>query len=312
MRSLELFCGIGGFAAAATGTGLEIVAAIDISRQCTAVYRENFQHPARENALESICWGRLADFQAQLWWLSPPCQPYTSRGRMRDLQDPRSAALVHLLGAIDKVQPDFVLLENVARFRDSQSVDLLRQRLRKSGYDFREWLICPSFLGIANRRLRYYLAASRVAAFRNESLEEFRWNPARPCTGGSPSVPLRRSVADVLQEENWQCQDLKIPSAIEQRYREAINWVDPRDSRAVSSCFTSAYGRSPVYCGSYLKRCGETRYFAPLEILKLLGFDQTYQFPENLTNRQKWNLSGNSLSVDVVREILRSLPIPPV
>lgn len=311
MRSLELFCGIGGFAAAASGTGLEIVAAIDISRQCTAVYRENFQHPARENTLESIDWGLLADYQAQLWWLSPPCQPYTSRGLMRDLQDPRSAALVHLLGAFDRIRPDFLLLENVARFRDSQSAGLLRQRLRKRGYDFREWLICPTFLGIANRRLRYYLAASRVAGFRDESLEAFRWNPARPLTGGGPSVPLRRSVAEVLQEENWHCQDLKIPPAIEQRYREAINWVDPGDSQAVSSCFTSAYGRSPVYCGSYLNRGGETRYFAPLEILGLLGFDPTYQFPENLTNRQKWNLSGNSLSVDVVREILSSLSIRP-
>ena len=32
----------------------------------------------------------LAAFGADLWWLSPPCQPYSVRGRGRDLDDPRA------------------------------------------------------------------------------------------------------------------------------------------------------------------------------------------------------------------------------
>jgi len=310
MKCLELFCGIGGFAAAATGTGLEIVGAIDINRQCTSVYRHNFAHPTWEYALESIPWQRLEAFQAQLWWLSPPCQPHTSRGRVRDLADNRSNALIHLTEGIGRVLPEFVLLENVARFRDSQSADLLRQQLTQSGYYFRQWLICPSFLGIANRRLRYYLMASRRGPFAADPLARYEWNAIQDKPNIRPADQLTRRIGSVLIEENWCCESLQISQAIQQRYADAINWVQVEDEGAISTCFTSAYGRSPVYSGSYLIRRGQARYFSPLEIVRLLGFDTNFKFPADYGQRQQWNLAGNSLSVDVVRTILNFLPTP--
>ena len=82
MRIVDLFCGIGGVDEAIGGPGCrvpaaEIVAAMDIDRSAAAVYAANHGVIPQCVTLESIRRIPTAD----LWWLSPPCQPYTTRGR---------------------------------------------------------------------------------------------------------------------------------------------------------------------------------------------------------------------------------------
>jgi DNA (cytosine-5)-methyltransferase 1 len=77
MKALELFCGIGGFAAAVAGSGVEIVGSLDHDQAAIDVYRLNFPgHEAQKRDLEKISSEEVAAYQADLWWLSPPCQPY--------------------------------------------------------------------------------------------------------------------------------------------------------------------------------------------------------------------------------------------
>ena len=106
LAALELFCGIGGFAAAVSGTNVRIVGALDQSPTALAVYRLNFpEHDVRQVDLENISAAELVGFDADLWWLSPPCQPYSVRGRGRDLDDPRSRSLLAILKAVSQFQP---------------------------------------------------------------------------------------------------------------------------------------------------------------------------------------------------------------
>ena len=103
-RVLELYCGIGG-CAAALGPGREIVAAVDINRTALEVYRHNFPHPVVARTIDSIGPADLERWRADLWWLSPPCQPFTRRGLRRDDADPRSASLLHLIELLDRAPP---------------------------------------------------------------------------------------------------------------------------------------------------------------------------------------------------------------
>lgn len=91
LRVLELYCGIGG-CAAAVGDRAQIVAAVDINLKALEVVAHNFPHPRVARTLESIPTNIWREWQADLWWLSPPCQPYTQRGRRRDLDDPRAVS----------------------------------------------------------------------------------------------------------------------------------------------------------------------------------------------------------------------------
>jgi site-specific DNA-cytosine methylase len=99
MRALELYSGIGGFAEAFTTHG-EVVAAIDHNALANQVYASNFEHPLAVKNLDSIPLAQLERREADLWWMSPPCQPYTIRGAQRDLEDPRSKSVLRIIEAL--------------------------------------------------------------------------------------------------------------------------------------------------------------------------------------------------------------------
>ena len=71
LRVLELFCGIGG-CAAALGERAEIVAAVDINQVALSVYRQNYRHPVQVCEIESLPADLCRAWAADLWWLSPP------------------------------------------------------------------------------------------------------------------------------------------------------------------------------------------------------------------------------------------------
>jgi tRNA (cytosine38-C5)-methyltransferase len=49
------------------------------------------------------------------------------------------------------------------------------------------------------------------------------------------------------------------------------------------------------------------RFFTPDEILKLHDFPSWFEFPESVSNKQRWRLLGNSLNVEVVGVLLKGL-----
>jgi hypothetical protein len=101
---------------------------------------------------------------------------------------------------------------------------------------------------------------------------------------------------------------LRVEPELLERYQDALHVVDAGDPDAVTACFTSAYGRSFVRSGSYLRIDGHVRRFSPSEVLRLLGFPATYSLPPELPARKAWALAGNSLSLASVRAVLAAIP----
>lgn len=316
-RVLELFCGIGG-CAAALGPAARVAGAIDINRRALAVYRRNFPgHPASARTLESLSAAELAGYRADLWWLSPPCQPFTRRGLGRDDEDPRSKGLLALARRIEEVAPRHVALENVPGFAGSRCHRRLREALDRRGYRVRERLLCPSQLGLPNRRLRFYLVAAREEPAGRDG-------PAG-CDAATasyvPELRPRRPLATFL--DGNPDPDLTVPTDLLRRYEGALDLVTADDPEAVTACFTAAYGRSPVRSGSYLRYpagggaderpafgqpASGVRRFSPAEVLRLLGFPSRFTLPPELPREIAWRLVGNSLSLPPVRQVLAGIP----
>ena len=102
--------------------------------------------------------------------------------------------------------------------------------------------------------------------------------------------------------------DLDVRPDLLERYAAAVEIVDADDPLALTSCFTSGYGRSVVRSGSYLRTRWGARRFSPPEILRLLGFPPGFGLPVGLTVHEAWRLVGNSLSVPAVRWVLACIP----
>lgn len=285
----EFFCGIGGLAACLPPASDAL--SIDINRNALEVHRLNFGHPQSCKTIESLSVSDLAKAPADLWWMSPPCQPYTRQGRQRDMADPRSAGFRNMLHLISEMRPLRIGFENVPDFVGSEGCRLLRQTLEHNRYNFVETVFCPTELGALNRRRRYYLVASL-----NTSLDR----PDR----------VRDSRAIQLQSDVDQ-QMFGLPDEWLEKYGDAMHVVTEElldSGMETTRCFTSAYGRSPLRSGSFLKTTSGIRFFTPLEILWQLGFPMSFELPD-WPPEKLWPLTGNSLALPAVRFLLRHLPM---
>lgn len=298
VRAVEFYCGIGGFTAAVTGWNVDVVGAIDQSEAALAVYQLNFpERGARQFNIEQMTAGELAAFGADFWWLSPPCQPYSVRGRRGDLSDPRTRSLLRLLDEMAFLPADLLprhlAMENVAGFHNSQAHARLLDLLAKRDYQCHEYLLCPTELGIPSRRPRYYLVASRTALHRVTTFS-----------------PLHQPLAAYLDSPlTAACPpELRVSDDILDRFGTGFRVLDATDPTAYTTCFTAGYGKSMMYAGAYLRYQDGVRRFSPEEIARLLHFPSGFRFPPEMPIRKRWHLIGNSLSVAAVREILRSFP----
>jgi site-specific DNA-cytosine methylase len=291
MRVLELFSGIGGLAEA-LGPDVEILA-VDQSPLAATVYRANCDHRVLERNIESLDEAVLRRFDAQLWWASPPCQPYTGKGMRRQLTDSRSDGFRGMLTHLERIRPPFFAMENVAGFAGSEGEALLRGVLERSGYHHL-WslIICPTELGVPNRRPRFYLSAGRSPLGSSYA------------KASSESGPLITFLERDEPDDRYD-----VPPAMATRFASAMHVIEPLDESEIANCFASGYGRSIVRCGSYVRRSdGSVRHFTPREIARLLGFPDSFVLPDALTDRQLWKLLGNSLSVPAVRTVLSRIP----
>lgn len=89
-----------------------------------------------------------------------------------------------------------------------------------------------------------------------------------------------------------------------------------------SCCFTKSYSRLMEGAGSVIKCVDENsvgitdpkellklklRFFTPTEIARLHGFPPHFSFPDTVTDRQRYNLLGNSLNCVVLSHLMQYL-----
>lgn len=286
VRALELFAGIGGFAEATRGK-VEVAAALDISSHVLEVHALNHDGPIEQVNLEVLDAARVERYEADVWWMSPPCQPYTVRGKQRDLEDRRARSFLNMLDLIEALRPPHLAMENVEGFIRSQARERLLEVLDAAGYEVFERALCPTDLGVPARRERYYMVASR------EGLVD----PGEP-------LCVERRLQRYLDEEVDEA--LFISPELVERHGPGMRILDIDDEDAVANCFTSAYGKTFRFSGSFLRHAdGRVRYLSPREILRTLHFREDFALPGAFSRRQRYKYIGNSLSVIAVREVLR-------
>jgi len=281
LNAIELYCGIGGFAKACEGLHVNIVQAYDQNDSAIDTYNKNFSHQATKFNLEKFDEKHLNNID--FLWMSPPCQPYTRKGAKKELEDNRTDSFKTILNAISSNPPLHVALENVEGFKNSSGRDLLVKTLKDRSYHISETLLCPSELGIPNRRMRYYLCASL--------------KPLKPIEKSFTCKELN----EFIKEPN---EPFLIPNDKLEKFREGFRIINPDNKNAYSTCFTSSYSKSWMHSGAYLTCKDDVRLFEPNEIASLMGFGDDFVFPDELSKRQCYKLIGNSLSVYAVKAIL--------
>ena len=167
LRVVEFYAGVGGFHHSldrASTPPVRIVASIDINTNTSAIYRHNF--PATAHLNRNICGIAAQDLdrlRADVFVLSPPCQPFTRQGLRRDNLDRRTDSFFHLMSLLSEMEhpPQFLLAENVQGFESSHTREHFVGILKNLDFVIQEFLLSPAQFGVPNSRLRYYLLAKR-------------------------------------------------------------------------------------------------------------------------------------------------------
>lgn len=202
------------------------------------------------------------------------------------MADKRSAALSRVCTLIPQAQPRFVGLENVPQFQASNGHGRFLEALE--GYQIWQGVLCPSQLGIPNRRRRFYVLASRTGEVSEPVL-----------------APESLSLSQYLDPHPDP--ELFLSNEDTTRLLGVLPIITLDQS---TETFTSGYGRSLLKAGSLLRtQDGRVRRFSPQEILRLHGFPADFELAPGLDRVKQYKLVGNSLSVPVVRVLLEALGI---
>ena len=342
-KVLELFSGIGGMRCGLTeGFGPSIrldFTAIDMNEFCNEIYRTSFADKPLNRDICSIPLDWFETLSADIWTMSPPCQPYTRQGNQEDAGDDRAKPLTYLsreiLGKMKNL-PRHIVLENVKNFEVSQSFHELVEILNSRGYTMRGFLLNPLYMGFPNSRLRFFLVATltgkileqvHVPIVSNDPIQcgEFDQIP-------TPSIHILRTIGDFLCPSHTI--DLTVPrSILEKKAAFCFDIVSAESTQCL--CFTRAYTKFIDGTGSVLmmqvaENCekdekyrpilrnvtsmtelyGNLRYFCPTEAARLNGFrvneERGLKFPTDCSGGKKYYRAvGNSLNPEVVAFIVR-------
>ncbi|KAJ2683736.1 hypothetical protein GGH99_004267 [Coemansia sp. RSA 1285] len=339
LRVVEFYSGIGGmhFALKEAHIDSHVVHAFDINTVANHVYRHNFPDvPVMQRNIESLPMTLFESLKADLWTMSPPCQPYTRQGLQRGSEDPRAKSFVFIVDLLGRLQnkPRMILLENVAGFERSDTRPVFLRQLARHGYRFEEYLLNPLQLCYPNSRTRYYLLAKldgspRECSDSEEFPPSFRYSVAgaqliQPAAAADTEghVDFEKGVwnhEEVRQidrfTENLTTEEMA-PYRLKPKVLESHGYVHdvvtPEDRR--TCCFTKGYTHYAEGTGSILQMSGvvgkdpmtleNTRYFTPREVANLMGFPPALAFPSDTSLKQRYRLLGNSLSVSVVSVLM--------
>lgn len=243
--------------------------------------RENpLANSRRAVSIEGLDVQRLSRYDADVWLMSPPCQPHTRNNpNKKDDQDPRSKSFLHLCRVLRKMErdrlPSLILMENVVGFETSNCCRTWIETLTDCGYSSVDHFhLSPTQVGIPNDRPRYYCSAT----LSNQDIvddpcdddDEDPRNVASvdfpPSVSASipdhrePDTSLLPTIATFLDEDLDPSSplfdvskraSLQVPPKVLQSDSSwCFDVVTPSDAR--SACFTQSYGKFVRGTGSVL------------------------------------------------------------
>ena len=165
LRALEFFSGIGCLAYAAKEHAIHVVASFDLNPHANETHKLNFPDSSTSGKrVESLKPHDIDKFGANVWLLSPPCQPFSRRGKKRAGDDPRCDGLRAIIRLLCEVAspPTHFLLENVEGFEESSLCSDLIDALKHVGLEVSVHVLSPHQFGVPNTRDRVWVLGKRI------------------------------------------------------------------------------------------------------------------------------------------------------
>lgn len=173
LNTIELFAGIGGFRVAADKLKHKTVWANDICPKASKIYcarfgERQFKQGNVNEHLESIP-------KHDLLTGGFPCQPFSSAGKKRGVEDPRGTLFQVIVDVLKNHQPKYFVLENVKRLltmEKGRHFATILSSLAELNYDIEWRLLNAMHFGLAQNRQRVFILGVRRDAKKKQTFKE--------------------------------------------------------------------------------------------------------------------------------------------
>jgi len=329
MKSIDLFCGIGGFRVALNNLGVKNVFSSDIDTYAQITYEFNFkERPSGD--IKQIEADRIPKFDILTGGF--PCQPFSYAGRNEGFDDKnRGTLFFDILRILKHHRPKMFLLENVKGLKShdqGRTMTTVLNSLKGIDYDI-HWTVLNSYdFGVPQYRERWY-----CVGFDKKVPFEF---PKGQKKGSKLKDIIDINNSDkTLKLSDFEMERIKFHfenSHLAERVKHDNSKYQPDTKK----------GKHGVY--SYLKKDGSLRFhvgdfaktqiqeafycsldsYAPTiianrvpklweigrklsvdEAKRLQGFPEDYRFP--VSANQAFKQLGNAVTVPVIQSILKSM-----
>lgn len=327
--AVDLFCGVGGLTHGLQQSGINVVAGYDIDEKCRFPYEKNNNSKFINMSVTELELTQLATHFGssgiRLLAGCAPCQPFSTYTQAK-VRDERWHLLSHFSRLASKLKPELITMENVPELAKHDVFSDFVETLSNNGYNVWHKVVnCPEY-GIAQKRKRLVLLASRLGKIsliptthqsKNfVSLKDIIGNLPKLESGKTDSEDILHRAAG-LSEINLSRIKASLPGG---------TWKDwPKEllanchKKSTGKKYTSVYGRmkwddlSPTITTQFYNY-GSGRYGHPTqnraislrEAAIIQSFPKSYQFIEETANYSVGSVArmiGNAVPVRLAKVI---------
>ncbi|MGJ0429047.1 DNA cytosine methyltransferase [Methylobacter sp.] len=172
LTAIDLFSGCGGLTTGLRQAGYKVLAAVEIDQKARETYALNHksvwlaEYDIRSaNPIEIMEALKLNPGDLDLLAGCPPCQGFSrmrKRNKVRSARDDRNALIDDFARFALVMRPKLIMMENVPGLADYYRFRGFKKNLENAGYQIRIEVLDVSKFGVAQRRKRLILSASRV------------------------------------------------------------------------------------------------------------------------------------------------------
>ena len=173
---IDLFSGAGGITKGFEMAGLQGMYGLDNYEPAVATHERNFSHPVfngditREDVkteFVELVEKRLNGRKLNILAGGFPCQGFSMSGH-RILADPRNNLYMDMLEIVVRLQPDFVVMENVVGLRSmlggGVEQKIIEDYQEREGYKINVTTLCAADYGVPQKRNRVIFIANKMGA----------------------------------------------------------------------------------------------------------------------------------------------------
>ena len=299
MKTIDLFAGCGGFRNGMESAGFSTVFANDIDPRSQRTYEVNTPNIKFEcKSLVDIDPNELPEFDCLTGGF--PCQPFSVSGKGLGFEDTRGTLFFNIAEILRVKRPQMFLLENVKQLYHHDGGRTFKRILEvledDLGYTVHTDVLNTLDYGLPQNRQRVF-----IVGFRDQT--DFKF---------PEPTKLFLTVKDLLDdvvddsyyyEKGHKHYDLISKYVTDPDKVYQWRWSYVRENKKnVCPTLLASYMQPTL-----IKQGSRIRGITPQEGLRLQGFPDSFQFPEEFKDRDKWHQIGNSVSVPVISKIAQQM-----